>query len=222
MHLAHAARAALPPTPSPLLIAGSVGPYGAYLANGSEYTGAYTLSPSDFQAFHRGRIAALLDAGADLLACETLPSYGEITALADLLATEFPTTESFFAFTVSPSNPSAIADGTPLSTVLQALEPHANIVAVGVNCVSPELALEGLKEMKKHTQKPLVVYPNSGEKWDAGARQWGGSKSQGGELRRWVGEVWEVGARVVGGCCRTGPAEIGVIAGVVEERNEKL
>jgi S-methylmethionine-dependent homocysteine/selenocysteine methylase len=221
VHLAQDARNEVStPAKGPLLIAGSVGPYGAYLANGSEYTGAYTLSPDEFKAFHRGRITALLDAGADILACETLPSYAETMALAQMLDAEFPTTESFFAFTLS--SPAALPDGTPLSTLIPALERYANIVAVGVNCVSPELALEGLKEIAKFTRKPLVVYPNSGERWDAGARQWGGRKSEGGELVRWVEEVWAVGGRVVGGCCRTGPDEIGVIGGVVGGKNGGL
>ena len=60
------------PQAGTLLVAGSVGPYGAFLADGSEYRGDYQRSAAEFQVFHRPRVEALLDAGADLLACETL------------------------------------------------------------------------------------------------------------------------------------------------------
>lgn len=219
VHLARSAAASLPQAPR-LLVAGSVGPYGAYLANGSEYTGAYTLSEREYHAFHLGRMRALVSAGADLLAIETIPSLSETLALASLLTTHFPRVPALFAFTVS--TPTTLSDGTPLSTVLAALEPLPQVLAVGVNCVSPELALQALREMRALTRKPLVVYANSGETWDAQARGWEGEKAGGVELREWVGEAWRAGARVIGGCCRTGPAEVRVMAEVVGEMNAKV
>ncbi|KAF2444345.1 homocysteine S-methyltransferase [Karstenula rhodostoma CBS 690.94] len=199
---------------SELLIAGSVGPYGAYLADGSEYTGAYspTLTASQYQLFHRGRIAALVDAGADLLAIETIPSFSEAHALLHLLQTDFPAVQAWFAFTLSPADPARLPDGTPVADVVALFEGCANVVAVGVNCVAPELALAGLREMRKGTGKPLVVYANSGERWDARKRDWEGERAEGGELAAWVREAWEVGARIIGGCCRTGPEDMAVVA----------
>lgn len=195
-----------------LLIAGSVGPYGAFLANGSEYTGSYALTTQEYKDFHRGRILALVDAGVDVLAIETIPSYTEAQALLQLLELEFRDVEAWFAFTLLPSDATRLADGTPVAKAAALFERHNNVVAVGVNCVPPELALEGLKEMHKVTQKPLIVYANSGEKWDAQKRDWEGERSGGGELASWVREAWGAGARIIGGCCRTGPEDMAVVA----------
>ncbi|KAF1977195.1 Homocysteine S-methyltransferase [Bimuria novae-zelandiae CBS 107.79] len=203
-----------------LLIAGSVGPYGAYLADGSEYTGSYNLTVDQYHDFHRGRIAALLAAGVDVLAIETIPSITETRALVSLISTEYPEAEVWFTFTLS--SPTCLSDGTPIADVMAALRPFPNVVAVGVNCVSPELALEGLKEFRKHTEKPLIAYPNSGEKWDAAKRDWHGGKAQGGELKQWVKDVWDVGARVIGGCCRTGPEDVAVVAETIRELSESV
>lgn len=170
------------------------------------------MTQGEYRSFHRGRIAALLDAGADVLAIETIPSYPEAAALAALLDAEFPAVEAWFAFTLSPEDPTRLPDGTRLAAVVALLEEHPNVVALGVNCVPPELALGGLREMRKGTGKPLVVYANSGEKWDAGKRDWEGEKAGGGELAAWVREAWEAGARIIGGCCRTGPEDVAVIA----------
>ncbi|KAL1602827.1 hypothetical protein SLS60_006248 [Paraconiothyrium brasiliense] len=200
-----------------LLIAGSVGPYGAYLADGSEYTGSYILTSSQYQDFHRGRIAALVDAGVDVLAIETIPNFVETQGLLELLQMEFPHVEAWFAFTLQPSDATRIADGTPIAHVVALLEGHENVVAVGVNCVAPELALAGLREMRKGTGKPLIVYANSGEKWDAKKRDWEGEKSGDGELAKWVKEAWDTGARIIGGCCRTGPPDMTKVAQTLEK-----
>src|ERR1019366_8278190 len=45
---------------------------------------------------------------------------------------------------------------------------------VGVNCTRPEYIGALLKQMRDHTDKPLLVYPNSGEHYDAGAKRWRG------------------------------------------------
>lgn len=203
-----------------LLIAGGVGPYGAYLADGSEYTGSYKLTQDQYCDFHRGRIAALIASGVQLLAIETIPNLDETKALATLLHAEFPDTEAWFSFTLQ--SPTRLSDGTPIQTALSVLEPYDKVVAVGVNCVPPKLALDGLKEMRKRTQKPLIVYANSGEEWDAAKRDWKGEKSQAGELKQWVKDVWDTGARVIGGCCRTGPEDIAVIAETIKELNSSV
>ena len=104
------------PQAGTLLVAGSVGPYGAYLADGSEYRGDYQRSAEEFQAFHRPRVEALLDAGADLLACETLPNFAEISALAELL-TAYPRARAWFSFTLRDSE--HLSDGTPRVTWLR-------------------------------------------------------------------------------------------------------
>ncbi|KAJ4291084.1 AdoMet-homocysteine methyltransferase [Kalmusia sp. IMI 367209] len=198
----------------PLLIAGSVGPYGAFLADGSEYTGSYALTPSALQSFHRGRIAALVAAGVDVLAVETIPSFAETQALVSLLSAEFPATEAWFSFTLA--SPTHIADGTPIADVVRLLDACSNVVALGANCLPSDLALAGLKEMRRATAKPLIVYPNSGEEWNAQRRDWEGARAGGGVEAEDEGVL---GRRREGGwgCCRTGPEDIRAIAETLEE-----
>ena len=130
------------PAAKGLLIAGSVGPYGAYLADGSEYRGDYQRSAQVFQDFHRPRIEALLEAGVDLLACETLPSFDEIRALAQLLEA-YPVAQAWFSFTLRDAQ--HLSDGTPLRDVLALLADYPQILAVGINCIALENTVEALE-----------------------------------------------------------------------------
>jgi homocysteine S-methyltransferase len=190
----------------PLLVAGSVGPYGAYLADGSEYRGDYTLSAAEFRDFHRPRIAALVEAGADFLACETLPSFAEAEALLSLVV-EFDV-ESWFTFTLRDSG--HISEGTPLEQVAALLRAEPRVAAVGVNCVPLELVTDALGTLQRVSNKPLVAYPNSGEIYDPVTKTWSpavgvrGSGTLAGNAVQWRSR----GARLIGGCCRTTPRDI--------------
>ncbi|HHA1727728.1 TPA: homocysteine S-methyltransferase [Enterobacter cloacae] len=193
------------PQAGTLLVAGSVGPYGAYLADGSEYRGDYVRRAEEFTAFHRPRIEALLDAGADLLACETLPSFEEIKALAALVA-EYPRARAWFSFTLRDSE--HLSDGTPLREVVAALKDNSQVVALGINCIALENTTAALKHLHSLTALPLVVYPNSGEHYDAVTKTWHhhgeACETLAGYLPQWL----EAGARLIGGCCRTTPKDI--------------
>ncbi|HEW9969961.1 TPA: homocysteine S-methyltransferase [Enterobacter cloacae] len=193
------------PQAGTLLVAGSVGPYGAYLAEGSEYRGDYVRRAEEFTAFHRPRIEALLDAGADLLACETLPSFEEIKALAALVA-EYPRARAWFSFTLRDSE--HLSDGTPLREVVAALKDNTQVVALGINCIALENTTAALKHLHSLTALPLVVYPNSGEHYDAVTKTWHhhgeACETLAGYLPQWL----EAGARLIGGCCRTTPKDI--------------
>lgn len=193
------------PQAGTLLVAGSVGPYGAYLADGSEYRGDYVRRAEEFTAFHRPRVEALLDAGADLLACETLPSFEEIKALAALLA-EYPRARAWFSFTLRDSE--HLSDGTPLREIVAALKDNAQVVALGINCIALENTTAALKHLHSLTALPLVVYPNSGEHYDAVTKTWHhhgeACETLAGYLPQWL----EAGARLIGGCCRTTPKDI--------------
>lgn len=188
-----------------LLVAGSVGPYGAFLADGSEYRGDYVRSAEAFTAFHRPRVEALLDAGADLLACETLPSFAEIRALAALLA-EYPRARAWFSFTLRDSE--HLSDGTPLRDVVSVLASSPQIVALGINCIALENTTAALKHLQSLTALPLVVYPNSGEHYDAVTKTWHhhgeACETLAGYLPQWL----DAGAKLIGGCCRTTPKDI--------------
>ncbi|CAM4303671.1 MULTISPECIES: homocysteine S-methyltransferase [Lelliottia] len=193
------------PQAGTLLVAGSVGPYGAYLADGSEYRGDYVRSAAEFSEFHRSRVEALLDAGADLLACETLPSFTEIKALAELL-TNYPRANAWFSFTLRDSE--HLSDGTPLREVVATLANNPQIVALGINCIALENTTAALEHLHTLTAQPLVVYPNSGEHYDAVSKTWHhhgeACETLAGYLPQWV----VAGAKLIGGCCRTTPKDI--------------
>ena len=202
-----------------LLIAGSVGPYGAYLADGSEYRGDYRLAKGEFMDFHRPRIAALVEAGVDFLACETLPSFAEAEAL--LALTEEFDVESWFSFSLRDG--AHISDGTPLTAVAGLLDGQPLVAAVGVNCVPLHLVTPALAALHKATNKPLVAYPNSGETYDPVTKTWGPAKASGkGAAAEQPADpasgtaTWrEHGARIIGGCCRTTPGDIAAVGRVL-------
>jgi homocysteine S-methyltransferase len=197
------------PQAAPLLIAGSVGPYGAYLADGSEYRGDYSLPQEEMMAFHRPRISALAEAGVDLLACETLPSFSELQALLTLLE-EFPTLGAWFAFTLRDSQ--HLSDGTPLTEVMTLLHANPQVLAIGINCIALENVAPALQQFAALADKPLLVYPNSGEHYDAVSKTWHACGGAHGSLIDRIGEWQRIGARLIGGCCRTTPQDIRQIA----------
>jgi len=185
-------------------VAASVGPYGAMLADGSEYRGRYGLSIASLERFHRPRIEALAAAAPDVFALETVPDLDEAAALLRIVdSLGLP---AWLSFTISGDRTRA---GQPLADAfaLAAASPH--VIAVGVNCCAPGDVEAAVKLAAAATGKPVVAYPNSGESWDGAARAWQGSNTfDTGAARRWVGH----GARLVGGCCRVGPAGIGRLA----------
>lgn len=190
-------------------VAASVGPYGAFLADGSEYRGNYGLSEKELMDFHRPRMKALIGAGADILACETIPCLIEAQAIAQLLK-EFPTTTAWISFTARDEK--HISEGQFFADCVRQLEGHPQIAAIGINCTSPKYIPVLIREAKSVTGKPILVYPNSGETYDAATNNWNGDpvfRSFGEQAREW----YHAGARLIGGCCRTTPEDIRVISG---------
>ncbi|MBV6392785.1 MAG: Homocysteine S-methyltransferase [Anaerolineales bacterium] len=186
------------------LIAASVGPYGAYLADGSEYRGDYNLTEDELIAFHRPRIEALAASNPDLLACETIPCGIEARALIRLLA-EFSNTFAWFAFTAKDSG--HISNGEKIADIAAFLDNQPQAAAIGINCTSPLHIPALIREIKKGTSKPIIVYPNSGEYYSAVTNSWHGETSSenfGLQSKEWR----EAGASLIGGCCRTTPAHI--------------
>ena len=190
-------------------IAASVGPYGAFLADGSEYRGNYGLTENELMDFHRPRMRALIEAGADILACETIPCLVEAQALAKLLR-EFPDVTAWFSFTARDER--HISEGQVFADCVKPLNDHPQIAAIGINCTSPRYVPSLIRQAKKATGKPVLVYPNSGEMYDATKNDWDGQpvyESFGEQAKEW----YRAGARLIGGCCRTTPEDIRVIAG---------
>jgi homocysteine S-methyltransferase len=189
------------------LVAASIGPYGAFLADGSEYTGRYGISDQELYEFHRERWHVLAKAGADLIACETIPGRGEAEVFLGLLS-ETPDQWAWISF--SCRNGKHLSDGGLLRDAAQACDSEARVVAVGINCTAPELIESLLAEARKGTDKPIFVYPNSGEVYDANEKKWHSTPSStrfNEAARGWV----LAGAAGVGGCCRVGPGEIAEI-----------
>lgn len=191
----HLAREAITRSKSQTLIAASLGPYGATLADGSEYTGHYALTPNELADFHRPRVRALLEAGPDLILFETLPSMAEAEAVAQLAA-EHPAVHFMASF----SRADAFREALPR------LESQANVIAVGLNCMPPEEIEPALRSVKPK-RVALAASPNSGEQWDAKARRWIGTTGQQ-TLAQWALKYREAGATIFGGCCRTKPEDI--------------
>jgi homocysteine S-methyltransferase len=190
------------------LVAASVGPYGAYLANGAEYTGDYGLSLQELIDFHGPRLEVLATSGADLLACETLPALLEVEALVRLLR-DHPNAQAWLS--CSCGDEENLWHGEPLAAVVELANHCEQVVAVGVNCTAPHLVAPLLASVRDKTTKPLLAYPNRGETWDAEGKCWvpkTGVKHLAGLAPRW----YAVGARLIGGCCRTTPEDIGAMA----------
>ncbi|MFH1981861.1 MAG: homocysteine S-methyltransferase [Pseudomonadota bacterium] len=189
-------------------VAASIGPYGAYLADGSEYRGDYGLSETQLMDFHRPRMAAVVAAGADILACETIPCLVEARALVRLLG-EFP--ENFAWFSFSAKDGARTHHGERLADCAAILDGHPQVAAVGVNCTAPQFIPDLIGEIQKQTEKPIIVYPNSGETYDVAIRTWKGDPSA--TVFAQMAQRWHrLGAQIIGGCCRTTPADIREIA----------
>lgn len=199
--------------PKPL-VAASVGSYGAFLADGSEYSGNYRLTEEELMNFHRRRLTVLADSEADLLACETIPCLVEALALARLLD-EHPDRVAWISF--SARDGAHISHGEALVDCVAQLERYPQVVAVGVNCTAPRYVRDLVKTARIATTKPILAYPNSGEAYQAGQGCWSGVvdvATYADEARSW----YEQGARIIGGCCRTGPEEIRAIAAWARDR----
>lgn len=191
----------------PLYVAASVGPYGAMLADGSEYRGRYGLSVAELEAFHRPRLEVLTAAGPDVLALETIPDADEAEAL--LRAVRGLGVPAWLSYSVAGERTRA---GQPLEEAFALAADVDEVVAVGVNCCVPGDVDGAIEIAARVTGKPVVVYPNSGESWDAEARRWeGNSTFTQEEVSGWR----EAGARLIGGCCRVGPEAISGIAGAL-------
>lgn len=235
-------------------VAGSVGPYGAHLADGSEYTGAYLdagasgggrVDERALRAHHRPHLHLLAEAGADVIACETLPGAAEVDALlAELDALAVPAWVSLSA-QLDEAGAVRTRRGEPIGPVLAAAAQVGCVLGVGVNCVDPAAVLPALQQAGEVVPAPevggaggavLVAYPNSGEAWDAAARTWAVPEATGGPGDHAAGQngpadqavagardaavagvaSWvSAGARLVGGCCRVRPHHTAAAAAVL-------
>lgn len=205
--LAQAARDEMRPDDG--LVAASVGPYGATLADGSEYSGDYGLSVDELRAFHKRRLDTLLTSGADLFAIETIPCLAEVEAVcAELAGTGHPAWLSLSVRDGRTCNGESLDEAFAIAADLD------EIIAVGVNCCTPEDVGAGLEAARRVTAKPLVAYPNSGRTWDPQRREWTGEATFSLPM---VGTWKRLGAKAIGGCCGVSPADIATLASCLKK-----
>ena len=206
-----------------IAVGSSLGPYGAALHNGAEYHGNYTCTFADLVEFHRERIRVLAltqsrdrspagqgppALGPDLLAFETIPSLEEVRAIGEALS-GWPDLAAWFSFTCKDA--CHVGHGELLRDCAACASALPQTIAVGVNCTHPSLILDLIGELRAASRMPIVVYPNSGEGWDAEARRWTGTNDPSG-YGEMASEWFTAGAQIVGGCCRTRPAHIRQVA----------
>jgi homocysteine S-methyltransferase len=201
-----------PHAPKPL-IAASIGPYGAFLADGSEYRGDYVVSDQVLRDFHEPRINLLAGSTADILACETIPGFQEAKVLSEILENvKMPAWVSF-----SCKDGKHISDGTPIEKCAAFFAQHPTVFAIGVNCTSPEYISELIRSIKtKSGNKRIVAYPNSGAVYHAESKTWSGlSDLTSCEIM--VKEWMDLGADIIGGCCGIGPQQIQAMGRIISK-----
>uniref|UniRef100_A0A5B6YTW9 Putative homocysteine S-methyltransferase 2 isoform X1 n=1 Tax=Davidia involucrata TaxID=16924 RepID=A0A5B6YTW9_DAVIN len=206
-----------------ILVAASVGSYGAYLADGSEYSGDYgdAMNLEFLKDFHQRRVQVLAESGADLIAFETVPNKLEAQAYAQLLEEEDIKIPAWFAF--NSKDGVNVVSGDSLLECAAIAESCKKVVAVGINCTPPRFIHDLILSIKKVATKPVLIYPNSGESYDADRKEWVQNTGVSDEdfvsyVYRWC----EVGASLVGGCCRTTPNTIRAIYRTLPGRSAAL
>lgn len=186
------------------LVAASVGPYGAALCNGAEYTGAYGVTDKQLISFHVERLRILAETDADVIACETIPSMQEARVLLQLIQA-LPQRWAWLSLLCHDAT--HLADGSSLSEVLKLAQDVPNLCAIGINCIPPRLALRSIDTLQRYATAPILMYPNASNEWDEATRT---PKDEtepeafAAEARKWQ----KAGAQILGGCCRTTPAHI--------------
>ena len=184
------------------LVAASIGPYGAYLADGSEYRGDYGVSDAVLRNFHHERMRLLVEAGPDILAIETIPSLQEAKVIVEVLQA-FPHMGAWVSF--SAKDGGHTCSGDPIRTCAQWLEAYPQVLAIGINCTAPEHISTLTQALKESTTKPIILYPNGGAHYDALRKTWSGPSLSHAHMAR----TWHaLGARLIGGCCQTTPEDI--------------
>ncbi|KAL6577677.1 Nuclear SAM-dependent mono-and asymmetric methyltransferase [Orobanche minor] len=228
------------------LVAASIGSYGAYLADGSEYSGNYgpTVTLEKLRDFHRRRLKVIVEAGPDLLAFETIPNKLEAQACVELLEEENIEIPSWICF--SSVDGENAPSGESFEECLDVINKTSKVCAVGINCVPPHFVLSLIERFRKKSQdaghglsfvgleliylsgldlyfsmtaKAIVVYPNNGEIWDGIAKRWLPSKCFDDEKFGLFATIWrDAGAKLIGGCCRTTPSTIRLVSQVLKEK----
>lgn len=197
--------------PKPL-VAASVGPYGAFLADGSEYRGDYGVQTEYLEVFHIPRLALFCEENPDIIACETIPSYDEAIAVARALSDPFTTKGIPAWISFSCKDEHHISSGETIIKCAEMIDKVRPVTGIGINCTAPEYVESLIKDIRSVTDKPIAVYPNLGETYDEVTKTWSGGQMS---FIEYI-DIWrKAGANVIGGCCRTNPDVIGEVANIL-------
>lgn len=197
--------------PKPL-VAASVGPYGAFLADGSEYRGDYGVQTEYLEVFHIPRLALFCEENPDIIACETIPSYDEAIAVARALSDPFTTKGIPAWISFSCKGEHHISSGETIIKCAEMIDKVRPVTGIGINCTAPEYVESLIKDVRSVTDKPIAVYPNLGETYDEVTKTWSGGQMS---FVEYI-DIWrKAGANVIGGCCRTNPDVIGEVANIL-------
>jgi len=197
-------------------VAASVGPYGACCADRSEYTGSYanSMTEADFIEWHRPRLTALLEAGADYLAFETFPSLMEAQAVLKWLQENSPQAKAWVSFSCKDGN--HLCHGEAFAGAVSQLWAMnvGSLVAVGMNCTHRDNITPLLKSLKEANLShiPLVIYPNGGEDYSepgTTASTAGRTKTLAQLALEWVDIHDNIFG--LGGCCDYHPEDIALL-----------
>ncbi len=197
-----------------LQVAGSVGPYGAMLADGSEYRGDYDPGPAALREVHAPRIEALLEGGVDILALETIPTMREASVLLDLV--EETGARAWLSYQCRDGT--STAAGEPFTEAVGLANGRGGVLAVGINCTAPRFVPALLARAAGATDLPLLAYPNGGDRWDPAERRWVAGDGDGAYEPAIVAGWAERRASWLGGCCGTGPDDIRALADALRTR----
>ncbi|RXK17388.1 homocysteine S-methyltransferase [Macrococcus sp. DPC7161] len=193
------------------LVGACLGPYGALLSDGSEYTGDYSITESDYIQYHKERLDILLQAGINVFAFETIPKLEEIKAVKTLLK-DYPQIEAWISVTLKDTQ--HLSDGSKIEEVCKVVNTIDNVYAFGVNCTSVKIIDGALDTLIEHSEKPLILYPNGGRKYDGIKKIW---IDQIDENLYEAAVRWKhKGVKIIGGCCQVGPKEIGELCRVLK------
>ena len=181
------------------LVAASIGPYGAYLNDGSEFRGHYNVTASAIRDFHDRRLDILLDTEPDMVAIETMPDLDEVRIIMELVESKKPDMDFWVSFTVREAG--QLSGGATFADACAMVERHSSAIAVGINCSPLSVITPTLASVE--TDLPFIVYPNAGQTWDAKSMSWMGTPTFAThvDVEEWV----SAGARIIGGCCGYGP-----------------
>ncbi|GLJ47880.1 hypothetical protein SUGI_1011090 [Cryptomeria japonica] len=207
------------PNYHPVLVAASVGSYGAYLADGSEYSGDYGpgMTLQNLKDFHRRRVQVLAESGADLLAFETIPNKLEAQAYVELLEEDDIQVPAWFTF--NSKDGVNVVSGDSVTECASIADSCKKVVAIGINCTAPRFIHGLIVSIQKVTEKPILIYPNSGETYDGDRKEWVVSTGVSDvDFVSYVRKWQELGASLIGGCCRTTPNTIKAISRTLNKR----